>query len=98
MNNIFVVSLEYKVDLIEVDKYLADHRLFLKKYYSEKVFIASGPKQPRTGGVIIAIADDLITIKQILSQDPFSIHNIANYVIVEFSPTMWSQELAEAIK
>lgn len=73
-----VVELTYKKSLEEVNKFLDQHRIFLKKYYDAGIFVASGPKDPRDGGVIIAIADKT-TIKKIVSNDPFYKNDIADY-------------------
>ena len=50
----FVVSLNYKVPLTEIDRLQAAHIEWLKACYAEGIFVASGPKKPRTGGIIIA--------------------------------------------
>jgi len=50
----FVVSLNYKVPLTEIDRLAPAHVEWLKACYAEGVFVASGPKKPRTGGIIIA--------------------------------------------
>ncbi|HLB43186.1 MAG TPA: YciI family protein [Gammaproteobacteria bacterium] len=47
----------------------------------------SGPKNPRTGGVIISLIDDREQLNIILSEDPFYTQNIADYEIIEFIPT-----------
>lgn len=93
----FIVSLTYKSDLSEVDKHIDDHVTFLKKYYANGSFIASGPKVPRTGGVILVKASGLNEIEQIIQEDPFYIADVANYDITEFTPKMTSNEF-EALK
>ncbi len=45
----FVVSLAYKTDFSEVEKYIDAHLLYLKKYYDQGKFVSSGRKEPRTG-------------------------------------------------
>ena len=52
-----IVDVVYKQDLVIVDKYLNEHRNFLQKYYDKNMLIASGPKDPRTGGIILANID-----------------------------------------
>jgi len=90
--NLFVVSLEYKVPLKKVDEHLSAHRNFLEECYKNNTFIASGKKEPRTGGIIIASAKDKETLESILIKDPFKQHDIANYEITEFIPTMCSND------
>jgi len=50
----FVVFLNYIKSIEEVESHLEMHVEYLKKQYEKKVFIASGRKIPRTGGVILA--------------------------------------------
>ncbi len=90
-NSVYVVSLSYKVDLSEVDKYIEEHVAFLEKYYEKGNFIASGRKVPRTGGVILAQADSKESLINILQEDPFYEADIANYEIIEFVPTKVAQ-------
>ena len=72
-----------------VDKYIEEHREFLDNCYRKNYFIASGPKNPRTGGVIISQLSDRGSLEEILVSDPFSIYDIADYEIVEFLPTKY---------
>lgn len=88
----FIVLLEYKVPLDSVDKYLESHRLFLNKWYQEKIFIFSGRKIPRIGGVILASGVRREALEAILAQDPFLINKIAEYQIIEFQLTRSCQE------
>ena len=93
----FIVSLTYKMGLSEVDKYIEDHIIFLKKYYASGEFIASGRKEPRTGGIILVNASTKLEVDRIIKEDPFHIANVANYDVTEFIPTMAAKEF-DAIK
>ncbi|WCN09578.1 YciI family protein [Marinomonas mediterranea] len=80
----FVVSITYSVALSEVDALIPDHIAFLDQYYEQGNFIASGPKLPRTGGVILAQAENKEVLLSLLTQDPFYKAGIANYEVTEF--------------
>lgn len=84
----FIAILTYKKSLGEVDRFLAAHREYLAEHYAAGDFIASGPQTPRVGGVIMMKAENLVTVDAIIAQDPFHINGIADYQIVEFTPTM----------
>lgn len=95
----FIAVLTYKKPLEEVDIFLPAHREYLAKHYAAGDFIASGPQIPRVGGVILMKADDRATVDSIVAQDPFSINGIADYQIVEFTPTMFGdEELKQILK
>ncbi|MEM1125678.1 MAG: YciI family protein [Bacteroidota bacterium] len=80
----FVVDLTYRVPLDEVDVHLEAHRRFLAEQYAAGVFVASGPKVPRTGGVILARSDSPEHLAAVLARDPFHVHGVAAYRVTEF--------------
>ncbi|GAB3012999.1 YciI family protein [Bowmanella dokdonensis] len=82
----FVVVLTYRRPIEEVERHLAEHIDFLDAQYQAGVFVASGRRVPRTGGVILAISVDQVSLTQILDLDPFKREGIADYEIVEFVP------------
>ncbi len=89
----FIVSLTYKKDLSEVDKFIEAHVKFLKEKYAKNIFLASGRKIPRTGGVILAKAKSKKELLSELKDDPFYINEVADYDIIEFVPSMTCKEL-----
>ena len=88
----FIAILTYNKSLEEVDRYLQTHRDYLAKHYAAGDFIMSGPQTPRVGGVIVMKAESRSLVDAIIAQDPFNINGIADYQIVEFSPTMFSTD------
>ena len=88
----FVVSLNYKVPLTEIDRLQAAHIEWLKACYAEGVFVASGPKKPRTGGIIIAQCPREILDAR-LAADPFAKAGAADYDVTEFIARMATAEL-----
>lgn len=93
----FIAILTYKKPLSEVDKYLQAHRDYLAEHYAAGDFIASGPQNPRIGGVIMIKATDREAVNSIISQDPFNTNGIADYQIVEFTPTMFCDEFLQTL-
>jgi uncharacterized protein YciI len=91
-----IVELEYLKPLEEVEKHLVAHRDFLQIYYDNGTFIASGPKDPRTGGIIIA-ATNKDNMQTIIEQDPFYIHGIGKYSITCFDPVKICPQLKELV-
>src|SRR5688572_10759408 len=85
----FVVLVNYKKPLEEIDHYLAVHRSFLDEGYQQDFFIASGSQNPRKGGVIISQLTDKAQLERILRNDPFFIHDLADYEIIEFMPSKY---------
>ena len=86
--SLFVIDLTYVADLKRVDALIEGHRSFLKAHYETGCFLVSGPKSPRSGGVILARAADLAEIEKIIEEDPFKTGDVAHYSVTEFTPTM----------
>lgn len=92
-----IIELTYQKPLAEIDKYLIAHREWLDKYYQQGLLVASGPKQPRDGGIIIALTNSE-TANQLIKEDPFYQQGLAQYKITEFEPVKYCVELADKIK
>jgi uncharacterized protein YciI len=80
----FVVLLTYVKPLELVDKHMKSHMVFLRECYAAKIFIASGRRIPRTGGVILARGASKEELSQIMDRDPFVREGVATYELVEF--------------
>ena len=94
----FIIQLHYKTPLSEVNKYLSAHREFLDYYYKQGLLIASGPMNPKTGGIIIAASKDKAALETIFAQDPFYLAEIADYHYIEFTPIKHCDALKEMIQ
>lgn len=76
--NIHIIDLHYLVKEEFVATIRPAHREFLDSGYKQNIFIASGPKADKTGGIILA-RGNLDEIKSFIKNDPFYIKNIAKY-------------------
>ncbi|WP_433944478.1 YciI family protein [Paenibacillus sp. SN-8-1] len=88
----FIISLHYLQPLEVVDQYIEEHVQFLEKQYAEKRFIFSGRKVPRTGGVILAKASSREEVEELIQDDPFYKHRVAEYEITEFQITKFDEQ------
>lgn len=93
MAHLFVIDLTYISDLEKVEEHMQAHRDFLGEHYASGMFLASGRKEPRIGGVILA-QGKRSEVEAAVAADPFSIHGVARYVVTEFIPTMTGDALA----
>jgi len=92
----FVIVLHYVQPMKFVNAHLEAHRAYLDQHYAAGHFIASGPKEPRTGGVILAHTMGRPQLDAMLAEDPFYEHQIAQYEVIEFHPNKFAAG-AEAI-
>jgi uncharacterized protein YciI len=91
----FIINLNYIVPLEQLDAHMADHVKFLQKYYKQNVFVASGRKVPRTGGIILALAKSKAEVEKIIHEDPFFIHELAEFSVTEFLTSQYHPDLKE---
>ncbi|MEQ8364662.1 MAG: YciI family protein [Cyclobacteriaceae bacterium] len=94
----FIINLHYVVPLEELDAHMTDHVKYLHKYYKQDVFVASGRKVPRTGGIILAVGKSKEEIDKILSEDPFHIHGLAEFTVTEFLTSQSHPEFKTFLK
>ncbi|MFJ7995994.1 YciI family protein [Streptomyces sp. NPDC096310] len=90
----FVLELTYTAPLDRVEALLGAHVAWLDASYGTGVFIASGRKVPRDGGVILAVGDDRAAVERLVATDPFVTGDVCTYRITEFTATMTAPELA----
>ena len=94
----FIIDLNYIVPLDELDAHMADHVKYLRKYYRKNIFVASGRKVPRTGGIILALADNTATVNKIISEDPFYKYELAEFTVTEFLTSQYHPDLKTFLK
>ena len=80
----YIINLNYIVPLEKLDRHMTAHVKFLQTYYQKNIFLASGRKVPRTGGIILALAKSKETLEEIMGEDPFVTHNLAEFTITKF--------------
>ncbi|AHH22221.1 hypothetical protein NONO_c74660 [Nocardia nova SH22a] len=90
----FVVVLTYTADLEIIDSLIPEHTAWLDANYAAGVFLASGRRVPRTGGVIVVDIETRAQLDEILRQDPFGLAGAATYEVIEFVPTKTAPALA----
>ncbi|MGW4726488.1 YciI family protein [Streptomyces sp. NPDC004291] len=90
----FVLELTYTAPVERADALLDAHVEWLDAQYAAGVFLASGRKNPRDGGVILAAGVDRAEIERIAAADPFSTEGVCAYRITEFYATKTVDGLA----
>ena len=93
----FIVLLTYTQPLAAVDALVPAHREFLHRMYEAGTFLLSGRKEPRDGGVILARARSAQELQSALAQDPFHVHGVAHYQLIEFHPSIAAPALQSLV-
>ena len=89
----FIIDLNYIVPVEELDKHMDAHVQYLQKYFDKKVFVTAGRKVPRTGGIILALADTKEDVQKIITEDPFYTHKLAEISITQFLTSRFHPDL-----
>lgn len=84
----FIILLTYQKPVADIDRLMNQHVAWLKNHYATGLFIASGRRVPRTGGVILARSGDADALSAAMAEDPFVAHGAATFELVEFTPSM----------
>ncbi|MFD8809192.1 YciI family protein [Streptomyces sp. NPDC059597] len=83
----FVLELTYTAPLDAVDAAHAAHVAWLDEQYAKGIFLASGRKNPRDGGIILAAGTDRAAVEEITAGDPFVTAGVCEYRVTEFVAT-----------
>ncbi|MEU7553173.1 YciI family protein [Streptomyces sp. NPDC044571] len=90
----FVMELTYTAPVEAVEEEMDAHIAWLDSYYASGVFLASGRKVPRDGGIILAHGVSRAEVERIAEEDPFTVAGVCAYRITEFIATKTSTDLA----
>jgi uncharacterized protein YciI len=86
--NLFIVDIEHIAPLDQIDPHIPEHARFLQKHFDSGKFVVSGPKVPRTGGVILAEGKSREEIETLLKEDVFLREGLSRYTVTEMVPRM----------
>ena len=93
----FVIELSYKAPLADIDAHMAEHVVFLNKYYAAGNFLVSGRKIPRDGGIILAVGKSRRQLQAIVEEDPFYVRGLADFRIIEFRASQRAADIQKRI-
>jgi uncharacterized protein YciI len=81
-----VVEITYKAPIEKIEELTPIHRDFLQTGYKTGMLLVSGPKVPRTGGIVIAKANSMEELTEFFKNDPYALNDAADYRFIEFNP------------
>jgi uncharacterized protein YciI len=90
----FILSLTYVKPTEEADRFMAPHMDWVNAGYDSGMFLASGRKVPRTGGVILA-RGERAEVEAYVAADPFTTEGVAVYEVTEVAVTRTAPGLDE---
>lgn len=91
-----IALIRYRRPLEEVIEVTEQHRAYLKELKDEGLLIASGPMDPRTGGVLLLnIPDDDVaaTMDRVRDGDPYVTFGLAQYELIPWAVGIGKENL-----
>jgi uncharacterized protein YciI len=82
----FVVEAKYLVPFERIKGTIPKHRDFLQQGYDKGLFLCSGPKEPPTGGFLLARAETKEELEALFENEPFNRAKLASFTFTEFQP------------
>ncbi|HIW90307.1 MAG TPA: hypothetical protein H9870_01365 [Candidatus Corynebacterium avicola] len=89
----YAVILDYVRPLSEIDAALPDHVAWLDEQYDAGILVASGRREPRVGGIILAADVPRDVLDAAIAGDPFAVRGLATHAVHEFHPSKWSSDI-----
>jgi uncharacterized protein YciI len=90
-----LILINYVVPLDEVDRNMKAHIAWLERGYDEGLFLLSGRRNPRTGGVIVCRGRKA-EVEALAASDPFVTSGAAAIEVIEFNAS-WAADAVAAI-
>ncbi len=91
----FIVSIDYKVPFEQLGDAVTRHRAHLQAGYDQGLLLMSGPREPRTGGLVVARAASLEDLQTFFTQDPYALEGLAEHRFQEFLPVKAAPWMAD---
>jgi uncharacterized protein YciI len=91
-----IAIIRYRRPLEEVLEVTEQHRTYLKSLKDEGILIASGPMDPRSGGILLLTVpdDDIIpTLDRVREGDPYVTFGLAQYEVIPWNVGIGKEEL-----
>ncbi|GAC1468165.1 MAG: hypothetical protein PVSMB1_17050 [Gemmatimonadaceae bacterium] len=87
--------IRYRTPLEQVQLHQDAHRAYLRGLKEKGVLIASGPCNPRFGGVLLLRVpdDDFAALDEVRDNDPFTRNGVAQYELLGWTPVIGKEDL-----
>jgi uncharacterized protein YciI len=80
-----LIIVRYRRPLPDIEAVTEAHRAYLKALQEKGILLASGPMEPRFGGLwLVRVQDEdpLTDLEALKAGDPFHQHGLANYELI----------------
>jgi len=81
----FLVELNFLKPFASFGDVVPQHRAFLQTGYDSGLLLMSGPRDDKTGGIVVARAPDLPTLQSFFELDPYKLNGLAEHRFMGFT-------------
>jgi uncharacterized protein YciI len=95
-----IALVRYRRPLEEVVEVTDQHREYLKELKDEGILVASGPMDPRNGGILLLNVpdDDVIgTLDRVRDGDPYVTFGLAQYELIPWNVGIGREDLDKIV-
>lgn len=80
----YLLIVSYTKPADEVTPHVETHSAWVKKYFSQGIFLMAGPKKSKLGGAILVKSIEKDMLKKIIAEDSYVQADVADYQIIDF--------------
>ncbi|MHB0967040.1 MAG: NUDIX domain-containing protein [Bellilinea sp.] len=91
----FLVHIQYKVPVEQLGDTVRQHREFLQVGYERGWLLMSGPREPKTAGIVVARAPSREELAGFFENDPYKVMGLADHEFTEFDPVKFQPFLTD---
>jgi uncharacterized protein YciI len=84
---VYLMMSTYLVPLDEVDKVRDEHLVYVDDLLERGLALAGGRQEPAVGGILLLNVADEDQAREVIAQDPYVRHGVAEYRPVGWQPT-----------
>ena len=88
-----IAIIRYRRPLEEVVVHQDPHRAYLRGLKEKGILIASGPMDPRFGGLLLLRVPEAAALDGIRDGDPFVQNGVAQYELIGWAPVIGKEDL-----
>jgi uncharacterized protein YciI len=93
----YILFINFTKSLQDIQPVFPAHLEFIDAHIKTGKFILSGGLTGRPAGVVLANINNGDELKSLLAEDPFVLEQVAEYEIIEFTPSRYHESLASLI-
>ncbi|RPH94277.1 hypothetical protein EHM69_07840 [candidate division KSB1 bacterium] len=94
----FLVEITYTAEPDQMAAIRPEHRAYVKTGFDGGLLLFSGPRNPMTGGLVVARMKSREDVERFFAKDPFQLNKLATYRFIEFDPVFFQPFLEDWMK